>query len=117
MQHPSFDSYWQAMQPYRNEYARINIPVLTMTGYYDDANAAAVNYLVQHTSTTRRQTTISSWAIPPRLIDSALVRPVVRAMRSIQLPDRQPRTDYQWFDYVMRVARDRSLLKDRINFE
>src|SRR5882672_298892 len=31
--HPSFDKYWQAMQPHGKDYARINIPVLTLTGY------------------------------------------------------------------------------------
>ncbi len=46
--HPSFDSYWQAMQPYKEDYAKINIPILTITGYFDDANSAAVNYLVDH---------------------------------------------------------------------
>ncbi len=48
MRHPSYDSYWQAMQPYEKEFAQINIPVLTLTGYYDGAGSAAVNYLVEH---------------------------------------------------------------------
>jgi len=43
MRHPSFDSYWQAMQPYGKEFENIRIPVLSLTGYFDPAGAPAVN--------------------------------------------------------------------------
>ena len=36
LQHPAYDKYWQSMVPYESDFARINIPVLTITGYYDD---------------------------------------------------------------------------------
>src|SRR6185295_8983053 len=31
LQHPSYDKYWQNMIPYKDEYSKINIPVLTIT--------------------------------------------------------------------------------------
>ena len=34
--------------PYQHDYAKINIPFLSITGYYDDANASAVEYLREH---------------------------------------------------------------------
>src|SRR5258708_37846008 len=33
--HPSYDKYWQNMIPYKQDFAQINIPVLTTTGFYD----------------------------------------------------------------------------------
>src|SRR5678810_309582 len=54
MRHPSFDTYWQAMQPYEQEFGAINIPVLTLTGYFDDAGSSAVNYLVEHNRANRK---------------------------------------------------------------
>jgi len=48
LQHPSYDSYWQKMVPYKDEFARINIPVLTITGYYDDGQQSALHYLKEH---------------------------------------------------------------------
>ena len=36
LMHPSYDKYWQAMVPYESDFAHVNIPVLTITGYYDD---------------------------------------------------------------------------------
>src|ERR1700723_2332732 len=34
LDHPSYDSYWQSLIPYKQEFARINIPVLVTIGYY-----------------------------------------------------------------------------------
>jgi hypothetical protein len=48
LQHPSYDRYWQQMVPYKEEFAGINIPVLTITGYYDDAQQSALWYLREH---------------------------------------------------------------------
>ena len=48
LDHPSYDSYWQGMIPYKKEFARIDIPVLTTTGYYDDGQIGALYYFTQH---------------------------------------------------------------------
>jgi uncharacterized protein len=119
IQHPSFDSYWQAMQPYKGDYARIKIPVLTITGYYDDANAAAVNYLVQHYRYDRQANhylvvgpyphASSTEPFVPRFVRGYAIDPVAQ-MNSLELT-------YQWFDYVMRGSPRPELLEDRINFE
>ena len=46
--HPSYDGYWQKMIPYRDDFAHINIPVLTTTGYYDSNEAGALYYFTEH---------------------------------------------------------------------
>ena len=46
--HPSYDSYWQSMIPYKNEFAHIDIPVLSITGYYDDGQPGAMYYYREH---------------------------------------------------------------------
>jgi putative CocE/NonD family hydrolase len=46
--HPSYDKYWQAMVPYENDFARVNIPVLSITGYYADGQISALQYFKQH---------------------------------------------------------------------
>ena len=48
MAHPSYDRYWQEMIPYRDEFARIQIPVLQTAGYYYGGPGAAMHYLTQH---------------------------------------------------------------------
>jgi putative CocE/NonD family hydrolase len=44
LQHPAFDSYWQAMSPTQDQYARINIPVLTIAGHFDGDQPGALSY-------------------------------------------------------------------------
>jgi predicted acyl esterase len=53
LSHPSYDRYWQAMVPYKGDFAHINIPVLSITGYYDDAQISAMQYFRQHTELGR----------------------------------------------------------------
>ena len=48
LSHPGFDSYWQSMVPYRDDFARVTIPVLTITGYYDDGQISALDYFKDH---------------------------------------------------------------------
>ena len=48
LRHPAYDAYWQAMVPYQRDFAHITIPVLTISGYYDDGQVSALEYLKQH---------------------------------------------------------------------
>jgi len=48
LSHPAYDKYWQSMVPYKSDFARINIPVLSITGYYDDAQISVLQYFNQH---------------------------------------------------------------------
>src|ERR1019366_6646380 len=48
LNHPSYDRYWQKMVPYREEFARINIPVLTTTGYFAENEPGDLYYFTQH---------------------------------------------------------------------
>lgn len=119
MRHPSFDAYWQAMQPHEKEFARIRLPVLSLTGYFDHAGAAAVDYLIDHYRYARNAEhylVIGPWSHGDNLSTrkSATVGGyTVDAVSDID-------TDalvYQWFDHVLRGRPKPALLKDRINYE
>jgi hypothetical protein len=40
--HPDVDDYWESYNPTREQYARLQIPVLTITGMYDDDQPGAL---------------------------------------------------------------------------
>ena len=44
LEHPTLDAYWQEMLPVPNDYKKLNIPILTITGYYDDDQKGALYY-------------------------------------------------------------------------
>ena len=119
LQHPSFDSYYQAMQPYEKDYAKINIPILTTTGYFDDANSVAVNYLVDH---YRHNKNAEHYLVVGPYRHPGGLSPVKDAVVAGYQIDPVAQFDgmalaYQWFDYVMKGGAKPEMLKDRINYE
>ncbi len=48
MNHPSYDRFWQKWLPFGDEFAGVDIPVLTVTGYYSAGETAALYYFTQH---------------------------------------------------------------------
>lgn len=48
LNHPSYDRYWQKWLPVGAEIANVDIPVLTVTGYYSPAETAALYYFDEH---------------------------------------------------------------------
>jgi putative CocE/NonD family hydrolase len=48
LEHPHLDEYWKAMRPSAADYARITIPILTLTGHYDDDQYGAMHYYRMH---------------------------------------------------------------------
>jgi putative CocE/NonD family hydrolase len=119
MRHPSFDAYWQAMQPYGREFSRIDIPVLSLTGYFDDAGASAVNYLVDHYRYNRNAEhylVIGPWPHNDNL--SARKSPIVNGYAVDPVSNIDTETlVFQWFDHVMRKGPLPSILEDRINYQ
>lgn len=119
LDHPSFDGYWQSMVPYGQDFARINIPVLTVTGYYDDGQGSALNFLKDHQTYN------------PRAVDYLVIGPYDHlgsqhahkddVLRGYPIdPVAQfstPQLTFDWFDWIMRGRPRPALLADRINFE
>jgi hypothetical protein len=48
LSHPEPDPYWDAYNPTAAQYARIDIPILTITGSYDDDQPGALKHYEEH---------------------------------------------------------------------
>ena len=48
LQHPTVDAYWKSMRPTPEDYGKITIPILTITGDYDDDQPGALSYYRSH---------------------------------------------------------------------
>jgi putative CocE/NonD family hydrolase len=118
LHHPSYDAYWQSLLPYRTEYARIDIPVLTTAGYYGADQAAALYYFTQH---NRFISNADHTLLVGPYDDGAMQRSPLAVLRGepvdpVALVDlRELR--YQWFDFVLKGAPKPLILSDRVNFE
>jgi putative CocE/NonD family hydrolase len=47
LSHPAFDDYWSQYTPTASQYAKLNIPILTITGIYDGDQVGALLYYRQ----------------------------------------------------------------------
>jgi putative CocE/NonD family hydrolase len=118
LQHPAYDAYWQQMVPYKNDYAKINIPVLTITGYYDDGQISALHYLKEHYKYNK---SADHYLIIGPYDHIGAQRggvPVLRdyAVDSVALIDTREIT-YQWLDHILKNGKKPELLKGRINYQ
>lgn len=118
MSHPAYDSYWQRLLPYGREFARIKIPVLVQTGYFDGGMVGALYYLRQHyryNPNADHRLLIGPYhhvAMNQGVLDTVSGYEVDQAAR-IDLQDIR----LKWFDHVFRGAPLPELLSDRINFQ
>lgn len=48
LQHPSYDAHWQSIAPTKEQYAKLNLPILTITGAYDGDQHGALSYYLEH---------------------------------------------------------------------
>jgi uncharacterized protein len=116
--HPSYDGYWQKMIPYRDDFSRINIPVLTTTGYFDSNQEGALYYLAEH---YRFNPNADQTLLIGPYDDVAMKRGALPVLEDYQV-DSAALIDihelrYQWFDYILKGAPRPAVLQDRINYQ
>lgn len=118
LDHPGYDHYWQKMVPYKEDFSKINIPVLTTTGYYDDDQIGALYYFKQHhlyNKNADHYLVIGPYnhggaqSFGFTYVNGNPIDPVAR----ISIDD----LAFSWFDYILKGGKKPEILKDRINFQ
>jgi predicted acyl esterase len=119
LQHPAYDWYWRRLVPTAQELSHLDIPVLSMTGYYTRGEAGTLFYFRRH------------YAHDPHADQTLLLGPYdraeLRAGRAETLV-RGLRTDpaavidlraleLQWFSYLFLNEGKPALLAKRIDYE
>ncbi|AQX13746.1 hydrolase [Elizabethkingia meningoseptica] len=118
LQHPSYDSYWQNMTPDPKEYAKINIPILTTTGYFDDDQLGAMFYYKNH---LKYNPGADHYMIigpydhsgSQGYITSDVVGMKIDPAAEIDLNT----ICFEWFDYILKGKNKPDFLKGKINYE
>lgn len=126
MAHPEYDAYWQALIPYRDEFARVSIPILQTAGYYYGGPGAVLYYFSEHTRYNPRAQhylVLGPWdhiqgqrGVVDALGDTSTViagYEIDPAARISIVSDLR----YQWFDYVFKAKAKPALLGDKVNYE
>ncbi len=117
LQHPAYDSYWQAMAPFGDEFAHINIPVLSIDGYYNDSQVSSLNYLREH---LRYSPKAEHYLIIGPYGHFGAQRGGEKILNDLEISPLAlidtKKITYEWLDYVLKHAAKPSFLKDKINY-
>jgi putative CocE/NonD family hydrolase len=116
--HPTYDSYWQDMMPYKEDFSHINIPILSTTGYYDGGQTGALHYLREHYKYNKNAE--HYLLIGPYTHFGAQHKPNPKILGYNIDPVAQidiKELIFDWFDYILKGNKKPSLLKDRINYQ
>ncbi len=118
LQHDSYDDYWQNMVPYQNDFTEINIPVLSITGYFDHAQHGSLYYYNQHNKYNTNAEHYLLIGPYDHLGASSMPRPIVSGYQMDPLAHISiDKVIYQWFDYVLKGARKPYLLTNKVNYQ
>jgi uncharacterized protein len=118
LQHPDYDAYWKSLVPTPQEYAKINIPVLSTTGYYDGAQISSLQYFKLHSQFNKNPNhyliigPYNHWG-GQRNASPDLMGYEIDSVANVSMLD----LAYQWLDYILKDKPKPNLLKDKVNFE
>lgn len=118
LSHPAYDSYWQSMVPTLTEYAKINIPILTTTGYYDGSQIGAIQYFKLHNQYNKNAN--HYFVIGPYDHFGGQRRPAKNLMgyEIDSVADiSMEKLAYDWLDFILKGKPKPELLKDKINYQ
>lgn len=118
LSHPSYDSYYQSMVPYEQDYEKINIPVLTITGYFG-ASISAIDFLTNHHQFNKNAD--HTLLIGP--YNHGTAQGIPRSHHSnyqldeVALEKDTKEITFEWFDHVFFNQPKPKLLKDKVNYQ
>lgn len=116
-QHPVMDGFWEATMPRAEEWADIDIPVLSITGAYDASSQGTIEYRRRHLAAAgknaadRSYLLIGPWnhsgtRIPKREVGGVdLGEESLLDVRALHV---------EWFDWVMKGGSRPALLDQRV---
>jgi len=116
--HPTFDSYWKNMIPYKEDFSHINIPILNTTGYYDGGQIGSLYYLKEHYKYNKNAehyfligpyTHFGAQSVPGKVIHGYEIDKVAQISITTLI--------FEWFDYIFKGADKPRLLKAKINYQ
>lgn len=118
LEHPTFDAYWKKITLYKKDFSKINIPILSTTGYYDGGQFGTMHYFKSHyqfNTNAEHYLLIGPYSHfgaqehPEKNILGYAIDPVAQLNIKNLIWD--------WFDYIFKNAKKPVLLKDKINYQ
>jgi putative CocE/NonD family hydrolase len=114
--HPQFDGFWDAASPTDEQFAGIRIPVLSITGLYDDAQLGSLEFRRRHL----QQVPAAAWLRDYTIVgpwDHAGTRDPRANLGGLDFgPDSVldiKKLHLEWYDWILRDGKRPTVLQDR----
>ncbi|MFC4164812.1 CocE/NonD family hydrolase [Epilithonimonas zeae] len=118
LQHPSYDSYWQGMTPDQKEFSKINIPILTTTGYFDDDQIGALSYYNNHLKHNQKANHYLIIGPYNHSGGQGFIKNEVQGLKIDEVANiNLNKICFEWFDYILKDKQKPEFLKGKINYE
>lgn len=115
--HPREDGFWQAITPRPEHYAKLHIPILTITGHYDGDQLGALTYYDRHMANGTKDAIARHWLVLGPWDHGGTRRPKTELAGLTFGPDAAPSMEdlhKAWYDHVLKGKPAPEFLKDRV---
>jgi putative CocE/NonD family hydrolase len=116
--HPILDEYWEKMALFYEQYDQINLPVLTITGHYDDDQPGAMEYYRRHMASSSPSRAEHYLVIGPW--DHAGTRDPKTEVGGLHFSQESildmNELHKEWFDWTMKGGEKPVFLKQRVAY-
>ena len=117
--HPMMDAYWDSYNPTPEQYAKLNLPILTITGQYDGDQPGAFTHYRQHmahasaAAKARHFLIIGPWDHPGTRTPKEEVSGLKFGKASLVDLNKLHR---EWYDWTMKSGAKPEFLKNRVAY-
>jgi putative CocE/NonD family hydrolase len=119
LQHPTTDAYYDAMAPTNDDYKRIQIPILTITGHYDGDQPGAFTYYKRHMQYGNSEAKQNHFLIIGPW-DHAGTRTPRREVAGLKFGEASVldlnNLHVEWYDWTMKGGKKPEFLKKRVAY-
>ncbi len=117
--HPMLDAYWDSFNPSAAEYAKIDLPILTITGQYDGDQPGAMTHYREHMAhasehaKAQHYLVIGPWDHAGTRTPQAEVGGLTFGEASVLDMNKLHR---EWYDWTMKSGAKPELLEDKVAY-
>ncbi|MEJ2238100.1 MAG: CocE/NonD family hydrolase, partial [Gemmatimonadales bacterium] len=119
IEHPYYDDYWRNMNPGPGDYAEFDIPILTITGYFDGDQPGAMRYYRDHmtygseSGTAKHYLIMGPWSHGGTRAPQKELGGLVFGDNSVIDMEQ---LHLEWFDWIFRDGDQPEMLTDRVTY-